>query len=272
MGVCICEELMNLTVLVDNNCKMGYPLTAETGLSFLLENDYHKILFDCGYSDVFIKNAYKLNIDLADLNEIVLSHGHVDHTAGLLKLDSIYRKMLNAGISLNQKTILAHPDVFEPKLNEKAEDIGFPGDSAKLCDIFDVEFSSNPKWITPKLLYSGEIPKFYNTDYKYKDETVLIFKASKGLVIITGCAHVSIPNIVHYAQKLTDEPRIDTFIGGVYLQNKSEYKIRELGIYLRNLNIQNFYPCHCCDLNAKIILSEYVKLKEVYSGLSLEFS
>ncbi len=263
---------MNLTVLVDNNCKMGHPLLGETGLSVLLENDFHKILFDCGYSDAFIKNAYKLGADLADVNEIVLSHGHVDHTGGLLRLDSLYHKMNLAGISLNQKTILAHPDVFEPKLNEKMIDIGFSGDCSKLCDVFDIDFSAKPKWITPKLLYSGEIPKFYNTDYKYKDEVVLIFKTTNGLVIITGCAHSSIPNIVRYAQKITDEPRIDTIIGGIFLQNKSEYKIRELGIYLRSLNMRNFYPCHCCDLNAKVILSEYVKVKEVYSGLRLSFS
>ena len=57
---------MDLTVLVDNNCKTNYFLLGEPGLSFLLENDYQKILFDCGYSDVFIKNAYKLGLDLTE--------------------------------------------------------------------------------------------------------------------------------------------------------------------------------------------------------------
>ncbi len=65
--------------------------------------------------------------------------------------------------------------------------------------------------------------------------------------------------------------RANIFIGGVHLVNKTEYKIRELGIYLRDLNIKNFYPCHCCDLNSKVILSEYIKIKEVYSGLKLSF-
>ena len=265
------EDLMDLTVLVDNNCKTNYYLLGEPGLSFLLENDYQKALFDCGYSDVFIKNAYKLGLDLTDVTDIILSHGHNDHTGGLLRLEDLYRKMLKAGISLNLKTVLAHLDVFETKLNERNENVGFPGEPSKLCDIFEIEYSREPKWLTPKLLFLGEIPKYFNTDYRYKDETALVYKSFDGLVIIAGCSHVSLPNIIEYAKKVADDPRINTFIGGVHLVNKTEYKIRELGIYLRDLNIKNFYPCHCCDLNSKVVLSEYVKIKEVYSGLKLTF-
>ncbi len=262
---------MDLTVLVDNNCKTDHFLLAEPGLSFLLENDYQKALFDCGYSDVFIKNAYKLGLDLSDITDIILSHGHNDHTGGLLRLEDLYRKMLMAGISLNLKTILVHPDVFEVKLDKSSNNIGFPGNPSKLCDIFEIDYCRDPKWLTPKLLFLGEIPKIYNTDYRYSDETALAYKSSNGLVIIAGCSHIGIPNIVEYAKKLTGETRIDTFIGGIHLESKTEYKIRELGIYLRSLNMNNFYPCHCCDLHSKIILSEYVKIKEVYSGLKFSF-
>lgn len=260
---------MDLTVLIDNNCKMNSALLGEFGFSVLLKNEYHKVLFDCGFSDAFIKNAYKLNLDLADVNEIILSHGHRDHTGGLLRLEALYRKMIIAGISLNLKTVITHPDVFEPKLDDNMENIGFPGDPSKLCDIFDIEYSREPRWITSKLLYLGEIPDYYRTDYKYKDETALVYKGENGLTIITGCSHMGLPNIIEYARKVTEESRIETFIGGIFLNNKTEYKVRELGIYLRDANIKNFYPCHCCDLNSKIVLAEYIKPKEVYSGLKI---
>ncbi len=262
---------MNLTVLVDNNCKLDYNLLAEPALSFLLENEYHKVLFDCGYSDVFIKNAYKLGLDLSDVTDIVFSHGHNDHTAGLLRLETLYRKILKAGISLNLKTIFTTPSTFGVKLDRNGKNIGYPARIDDLSDIFEVSYTREPLWLAPKLLFLGVIPKVHDTDYKYDDDSALVYKSKKGLVIISGCAHVGIKNLIEYAQKVTDEKRIDTFIGGLHLVDKSEYKIRELGIYLKGLNIENFYPCHCCDLNSKIILSEYLKVKEVYSGLRLAF-
>ena len=75
---------MKLTVLVDNNTSNDRYLLGEPAFSVLLENEYQKTLFDCGFSDAFIKNAYKLGLDLSDVTEIILSHGHNDHTGGLL--------------------------------------------------------------------------------------------------------------------------------------------------------------------------------------------
>lgn len=262
---------MELTVLVDNSCKSDYYLLAEPALSLLLENDYQKVLFDCGYSDVFIKNAYKLGLDLSDVTDIVLSHSHVDHTGGFSRLQDLYKKMLKAGISLNMKNIIAHPDIFIPKFDKHSRNIGFPLTENDICDIFELDLVRDPKYLTPKLLYLGEIFPTYNYDPKYKDETALAYKTPNGLVIIAGCSHVGVVNIIEHAKRITGEKHIFAFIGGMYLAEKTEYKIRELGIYLRNQCIENFYPCHCCDLHSKIILSEYVKVKEVYSGLKLSF-
>lgn len=262
---------MDLTVLVDNNCKLGHSLLAEPALSFLLENEYHKVLFDCGYSDVFIKNAYKLGLDLSDVTDIVFSHGHNDHTAGLLRLEALYCKMLKAGISLNLKTIFTTPYTFDANFDRNGKNIGYPARVKDLSDVFEINYTEKPFWLAPRLLFLGVIPKNHNTYYKYDDDSALVYKSEAGLVIMSGCAHVGVRNLIEYAQKVTSEERINTFIGGIHLADNSEYKIRELGIYLKNLNIENFYPCHCCDLNSKIILSEYLKVKEVYSGLRLSF-
>ena len=83
---------MELTVLVDNNTHAGNCLISEHGLSFLIEEFDLKLLFDCGSSDAFIKNAYKMQIDLAQITDIVLSHSHIDHIGGFLRLQSLYQK------------------------------------------------------------------------------------------------------------------------------------------------------------------------------------
>ena len=85
---------MELTVLVDNNTHAGNCLISEHGLSFLIEEFDLKLLFDCGSSDAFIKNAYKMQIDLAQITDIVLSHSHIDHIGGFLSLQSLSHTLM----------------------------------------------------------------------------------------------------------------------------------------------------------------------------------
>lgn len=75
---------MELTVLVDNNVQKRYDLLGEFGFSVLVEDNYNKILFDCGCSNAFIKNTYRMDIELSDVTDVVLSHSHHDHTSGLV--------------------------------------------------------------------------------------------------------------------------------------------------------------------------------------------
>ena len=71
---------MNLTILLDNNTFIDRYFLGEPGVSYLIEADGVKVLFDVGYSDAFIRNAHKLRLDLLDVDVVVLSHVHLDHT------------------------------------------------------------------------------------------------------------------------------------------------------------------------------------------------
>ncbi len=110
---------MKLTILVDNTVLQSKNLLGEHGLSFYIEADDKKILFDTGYSDVFLKNAYKMGIDLLDLDYIVLSHGHYDHTWGLSNYLPFYTSALKQDKAAKKPTIVTHPDTFKPKTDEK---------------------------------------------------------------------------------------------------------------------------------------------------------
>ena len=86
---------MELTILVDNKTSLGNCLIAEHGLSFFIKEGDVRLLFDCGASDAFIKNAYDMQINLAEVTDIILSHGHLDHIGGFLRLQTLYRKFQN---------------------------------------------------------------------------------------------------------------------------------------------------------------------------------
>jgi 7,8-dihydropterin-6-yl-methyl-4-(beta-D-ribofuranosyl)aminobenzene 5'-phosphate synthase len=104
---------MKITTLTDNVVNNSY-LAAEHGLSMYLETDSLKILFDTGQSDLFVKNAYQLGIDLSQTDFLILSHSHYDHTGGL-----------KAFMKINSKaTILAKKDIFIPKFSGKTRFIG----------------------------------------------------------------------------------------------------------------------------------------------------
>ena len=98
-----------MTVLMDNNTLIDRYFLAEPGVSYLIEVDGKKILFDVGYSGAFITNARKLAIDLLDVGFVVLSHAHLDHTWGLIPLVRLYTEALIEGLPYKKPTLVTHP-------------------------------------------------------------------------------------------------------------------------------------------------------------------
>ena len=97
---------MKITVLCDNNTYIDQYYLGEPAFSCLIEDGEKTILLDVGYSDVFLRNAEALGIDLGRVTDIVLSHGHNDHTGGLGAFLAAFPQSIN---------LWAHPDVFLPK-------------------------------------------------------------------------------------------------------------------------------------------------------------
>jgi len=106
---------MKLTVLVDNNTLIDRYFIGEPGVSYLIEEEGKKILFDVGYSGAFIMNAEKLAVDLLDVDFLVLSHGHLDHTWGLMPLLRLYTEGMIEGLKVSKPTLVAHPLTFSTK-------------------------------------------------------------------------------------------------------------------------------------------------------------
>ncbi len=278
---------MKLIILTDNNVLPSKNFLGEHGLSFYIEDANKKILFDTGYSDVFLKNAYKMGINLLDLDYIVLSHGHYDHTWGLTHYIPYYLAAIKQGHQVKKPVILTHPDTFNEKYDNKLGEIGCQVSLEKLKKNFDIKLSKEPFKITKNLVFLGEIPRINNFEGKeplskvyknnnYEDDYIiedsaLVFNSNKGIAVITGCSHSGICNIVEYSKNVCGESKIIDIIGGFHLVNPSEEKISLTADYLLKQGVKKIHPCHCTDFCSKITLSKYTKLHAVGVGLILKF-
>lgn len=253
---CNIIKIMKITVLVENNSRIDNYLLSEAGLSLYLEINNRKILFDTGYSGVFLDNAEKLGIKLDDITDIVISHGHDDHTRGL---------GVNHGVNLGNKStrFTAHPNIFDKRF-----DYSCPISKEEIEIRYETNLTKKPYKLDENLWFLGEIENNNTIDI---DDSALVYTAQEGLFIITGCSHSGIINIINYAKKVTGVNKLYGVFGGMHLIDKTQKEIEEISEYLKSeLGELPVYPCHCCDLESKIIMSKYLNIKEICTGDIIE--
>lgn len=267
---------MKLQVLVDNNTYIDEYYLGEPAVSYYIEEDGKRILFDTGYSDILLRNAELMDIDLSALTHIVFSHGHNDHTRGF--------QFLSKGADLSQVSLIAHPDCFLPKEDDTGA-FGAPFSREEAAALAKLVLSSGPVPLTDRLIWLGEIPR--QNDFEAKepvgkqrkdedwaddfvlDDTALAYKGRGGLFIITGCSHSGICNIVEYAKKVCGDDRIDGVLGGFHLFDEGE-RLDKTIAYFRSCEMRKLYPCHCVSLRAKAAMLAELPVEEVGVGMKIE--
>lgn len=276
---------MKLTVLSDNSPGTLYP--AEWGLSFLIQTHSKNILFDFGGSDRFIHNAAQKGVDLTKLEYMLLSHGHWDHSWGLIALLQQY---LLAKIPLQQRpAFISHPWAFQPRVRDiqAMDDLGALLTAETISRLLPAVFTREPFAVVPNLFFLGEIERNFpfeqQPDYHFLhpdgtwqkdlilDDSALAYRSAKGLVIITGCAHSGICNTIEYARKVMHEYHVHAIVGGFHLLKTSPNVLESTVTYFEKLSPDFLYASHCTDLEAKIALSRVANLCELRVGQELEF-
>jgi 7,8-dihydropterin-6-yl-methyl-4-(beta-D-ribofuranosyl)aminobenzene 5'-phosphate synthase len=183
--------------------------------------------------------------------------------------------------------LIAHPQVFDRKFCKGLGDVGTRKRKSKIAKYFVLNLSKKPKWITNNLCFLGEIPRINDFEAKIPcgmilkngkvfpdylvDDSALVYKSSKGLVIIPGCSHAGICNIIEYSKQICRETKIIDVVGGFHLLDVKKGIMSKTIEYLESCEIKCLHPCHCTDLQAKIELGKYFLIKEVGSGLILEY-
>jgi 7,8-dihydropterin-6-yl-methyl-4-(beta-D-ribofuranosyl)aminobenzene 5'-phosphate synthase len=200
-------------------------------------------------------NARILDAKLPDVDTVILSHGHYDHTGGLKHLLSC-----NSHFSL-----YAHPDVFARKLMKRKgryREIGIPiGKNDLVKSGVKLVLDSAPVEITPEILTTGEIPLEYDFEAVAEgffvdrggrkihdalaDDLALILKTGKGPVVVLGCSHRGVINTLSHVQNILGKKRSYAVLGGLHLVKTTGKKLETIIRHLKRFGLQKIVVGHC---------------------------
>ena len=271
------KKNVKISILCEDQAKMGYMdkiFLAQHGFSAFIQAEKN-ILFDTGSTDVFISNAGLLGIDLNTTDLIVLSHGHWDHANGL---KAIHVK----GV---KKKLLVHPGAFVDRCKASGEYNGMPYNQEEIAEKFDLVLSREPYQVSDNIYFLGEIPRanefeaqkttFFYMDKGEKvqdfimDDTALAIKTEKGLVIVAGCSHAGICNIVEYAKEVTGQEKVYTVMGGFHLLG-DQVQLQKTTDYFQKNKVDYLYPMHCTDLKSLSKFHEIFGIRKLCAGDTIE--
>lgn len=211
-----------MVILYDNN-RFDPNLKLAWGFSCLIRGAEKTILFDTGGDGpTLLGNMAKLRVDPAEVDVVVLSHIHGDHTGGLV-----------AFLGKNSRVIVYLPGSFPLGFKRLIMDTGGHLEVVtKGCELF------------PCIFTTGELGGGLQ-------EQALAVKTTEGLVVVTGCAHPGISNIVQKAIEATGEDEVYLAVGGFHLGSASLSRLQSIAGELRRLSVKKVAPCHCSGDNAR---------------------
>jgi len=257
-------NVVKITILNDNTA--GRNCLAEHGLSFFIETP-EPYLFDTGFSDLFLENARRMNINIDKVEKVVLSHGHDDHTGGLR--------------FLKNKTLIGHPGIFMEryrKSNLTPLGILFSKADAETQHHFKLQLTANPLQLDSRTWFLGEVPRITSFESKttafvdqngnddfVNDDSGMALLTSKGLVVVSGCAHSGIGNMIIHAREVTGIENIYAVIGGFHLVADDELTHQTID-FLKKMKVEKVMPSHCTQFPALVALHKEFGFIQVKSG------
>jgi len=257
------------TMLVGDASGLG-----EWGFSALVEADGHRILLDTGsHPETVLKNARDLNIDLSDVKEVILTHYHWDHVRGLMTLRREMMKKNPAALSV----AYVAQGIFYSRPSPKGEQNDmivirkdYEASGGKI-----IEYSKGVE-IFPGAWLTGPVPRKYPernwsnsgkvqtpnglVEDNIPDDQSLVLNTPQGLVVLTGCGHAGIVNILTYAAEQFPNEPVYAVLGGLHLFPASDEQLNWTGDKLKEFRVANIMGAHCTGIEAVYRLRDRVGL------------
>lgn len=277
------QRQTRITILVDNNVLPGMGLIPEHGFSCLVERNDYRFLFDTGRLPALEHNARVLGVDLYGLHLVVLSHGHYDHTGGLLHVAH-----LNPGLR-----VIAHPAALSSHLTladrSHPREIGIPHTRESLEETHTV-FDTTPEFteILDGVWFTGEVPRRVvqrgdeRLAQKYGDQFIqdiipddasLLIETAAGPILLLGCAHAGIRNIMEHVREKLGIEQIYAVIGGTHLGMLEKSATAAAIKALEEFHVQIVAPTHCTGPGPSEVLRHHFgeRFRAACAGTVFEF-
>jgi len=231
-----CTSLLML-ITYDNN-PYDARLRTSWGFSCVVRCDQKSILFDTGgNSTILLDNMGKLKIDSKEIDIVVFSHIHGDHTGGLAGF-----------LKKNNQVTVYLPKSFPQSFKNGVKSYGT-----------SMEEVDAPREIIPGIYTTGELGRGIK-------EQSLIVKTSRGLVVITGCAHPGIVTIIREAKKIAGD-KVYLVLGGFHLGGTPTTQINAIIQNIKMLGVEKVAPCHCTGEEAMTLFRRYFGKNYIETGV-----
>jgi len=275
-------QLPRLKIVVDNQAAVG--MAAEHGLAIWVEHHGRRILFDTGQGKALRPNTELTRNDLANVDLLVLSHGHFDHTGAI---DYVLQQ--NPSIA-----VFAHPEVLRQRYSIHSDcapkEISMAPEEQLLIENLpdtQLHWVWAPVQIASGTYLTGPIPRvhpledtggpfFTDPDGRHPDpitdDMAMWIETERGLLILCGCCHSGLINTVTHILNQSADRRIYGIIGGLHLKDASAERLAATTEALSRWNPEFIIPCHCTGEHAIDHFRKHLTtpVHTGYAGLNLQ--